>query len=79
MSRAKRILGDSCCIKGNVPSSLLVTGSPEDVKECCRRLIDDCGQGGGYILAAGAEAENPRLENLQAMLAAAKEYGVYGK
>jgi hypothetical protein len=79
MSRAKRMLGDRCCLKGNVPSALMVTGSPGDVKEYCRRLIEDCGQGGGYILAAGADAENPRLENLRAMLAAAKEYGVYKK
>jgi len=79
MSRAKRLLGDRCCLRGNVPSSLVVTGSPEDVKECCRQLIEDCGKGGGYILAAGADAENPKLENLRAMLAAVKEYGVYKK
>jgi uroporphyrinogen-III decarboxylase len=79
MSRAKRLLGDRCCLRGNVPSSLVVTGSPEDVKEYCRQLIEDCGKGGGYILAAGADAENPKLENLQAMMAAVKEYGVYKK
>ncbi len=77
MFRAKRILGDKCCIRGNVPSSLVVTGSPGDVKEYCRKLIEDCGKGGGYILSAGANAENPKLENLRAMLAAVKEYGVY--
>jgi Uroporphyrinogen decarboxylase (URO-D) len=79
MFRAKQILGDKCCIQGNVPTSLTVTGDPKDVKEYCRKLIEVCGKGGGYILSAGATAENPKLENLRAMLAAAKEYGVYKK
>ncbi len=79
MFRAKQILGDKCCIQGNVPTSLTVTGDPKDVKEYCRKLIEVCGKGGGYILAAGATAENPKLDNLRAMVAAAKEYGVYKK
>jgi hypothetical protein len=79
MARAKKILGRKCSIQGNVPSSLIVTGSPTDVKECCRKLIEDCGPGGGYLLCAGAIADNPKLDNLRAMLAAVKEYGVYKK
>jgi uroporphyrinogen-III decarboxylase len=79
MLKAKKILGAKCAIQGNVPSSLVVTGTPEDVKEYCRKLIEDCGPGGGYILSAGAVAENPKLDNLRAMLASVKEYGVYKK
>ncbi len=79
MAKAKKILGDRCCIQGNVPSSMIVTGSPEEVKEYCRKLIEVCGKGGGYILSAGTIAENPKLENLRAMLQAVKEYGVYRK
>jgi len=77
MARAKAILGDSACIAGNVPSSLLHTGKPRDVKEYCRKLIEVCAPGGGYILtgAAGMNEGNP--ENLRAMTEAAKEYGVY--
>lgn len=79
MAKAKKILGAKCAIQGNVPSSLLVTGTPEDTKEYCRKLIETCGQGGGYLLCAGAVPENPKLENLRAMVAAVKEYGVYKK
>jgi uroporphyrinogen-III decarboxylase len=75
--RAKKVIGDRCSIQGNVPSSLMVTGSPKDVKEHCRKLIEVCGVGGGYILSCGASIENPKLENLVAMAEAAKEYGVY--
>jgi len=79
MAKAKKVLGANCCIMGNVPSSMIVTGSPEDVKEQCRKLIETCAPCGGYILAAGCVAENPKLENLRAMLEAVQEYGIYQK
>ncbi len=79
MGKAKRILGDKFCIQGNVPSSLIVTGSPAEVKARCRKLIEECGKGGGYVLGAGCIADNPKLENLRAMMEAAREYGVYRK
>ncbi len=79
MVQAKKILGHKYCIQGNVPTSMVVTGSYADVKDYCHKLIEDCGKGGGYILSAGCVAENPKLENLQAMLAAVQEYGVYKK
>jgi uroporphyrinogen-III decarboxylase len=79
MSKAKKILGSKCAIQGNVPSSLVVTGEPAKMKEYCRNLIEDVGKGGGFILSAGAIADNPKLDNLRAMVAAVKEYGVYKK
>ncbi|MBN1571255.1 MAG: hypothetical protein JXA73_25690 [Acidobacteria bacterium] len=79
MLKAKQVLGSKCAIQGNVPSSLVVTGDPADMKEYCRKLIEGCGKGGGFILSAGAVADNPKLENLRAMLAAVKEYGFYKK
>jgi uroporphyrinogen-III decarboxylase len=79
MFRAKKILGEKCSLMGNIPSSMIVTGSYPDVKAYCRKLIDGCGRDGGYILGAGATAENPKLENLQAMVAAVKEYAASRK
>jgi len=79
INAAKQILGSRCCIQGNIPSSMMVTGSASEVKALCKKLIENCGKGGGYILGAGAIAENPKLENLQAMGAAAREFGVYKK
>jgi uroporphyrinogen-III decarboxylase len=77
MARAKQILGGNCCLQGNVPSSIMITGTPREVKEYSRRLIEICGEGGGYILSSGAGATEARLENLKAMVEAAREYGVY--
>ena len=74
---AKKLLGDKACIMGNVPTSLLMTGNPTEVKEHCRKLIEVCGEGGGYVLAAGANIDSGNPDNLRAMMAAAREYGVY--
>lgn len=77
MFRAKEILGDTACLMGNVPTSLLCTGSPLEVKKYCRRLIEKVGKGGGFILAGGAMLDNGNPENIHAMSDAAFEYGVY--
>jgi len=77
MAKAKRILGKTCCISGNVPSSLMVTGEPKQVREYCRKLIEVCAPGGGFILAGGAQVDQGNPDNLRAMLDTAKEYGRY--
>jgi uroporphyrinogen-III decarboxylase len=65
------------CIAGNVPSSLVVTSTPTIVKEACRKLIETCGKGGGYILSGAAGVSKCNPENLHAMMEAAKEYGKF--
>jgi len=79
MAEAKKVLGDVSCIVGNVPSSIVQTGTPGQVKEYCRRLIETCAPGGGYILAGGASIDQGDIANLRAMMEAAYEYGTYGK
>jgi uroporphyrinogen-III decarboxylase len=77
MAKAKEVLGDNACIAGNLPVAVMCTGTPQDVKEGCRRLIETCAPGGGYILTASASMNRGNPENLRAMMEAAKEYGVY--
>jgi uroporphyrinogen-III decarboxylase len=77
--KAKQILGKKCCIEGNIPSSMLVTAEPKEVKEYCKRLIQEVGKGGGYLLCAGSSPENPKLENLYAIIETVNEYGWYRK
>jgi uroporphyrinogen-III decarboxylase len=77
MAKAKKVLGDNVCIAGNVPVSILCTGTPQEVKEYCRRLIESCAKGGGYILTGAASIEKGDVNNLRAMMEAAKEYGTY--
>ncbi len=78
MARAKKMIGDRCCISGNVPGSVVIFGTPQEVKEYCRKLIETCAPGGGYILNGGCTAtETKNPDNFRAFMAAAKEYGVY--
>jgi len=76
MAKAKKALGH-ICIAGNVPVSVMCTGQPEEVKERCRKLIETCAPGSGYILTAGAYMDIGNPDNIRAMMAAAKEYGRY--
>lgn len=77
MAKAKGILGDNACIAGNLPVSILCTAGPQKVKESCRRLIETCAQGGGYILTGAASMNQGNPDNLRAMMEAANEYGSY--
>jgi hypothetical protein len=75
--KAKEILKGHTAIMGNVPASLLQTGTPDDVKNCCKKLIDDIGKDGGYILTAGSSIDKAKPENIKTMVDFTKEYGVY--
>jgi hypothetical protein len=78
MAQAKKMIGDRCAISGNVPASMMVAGTPKEVKACCRKLIETCAPGGGYTLSGGAsatETKNPR--NFKVFMEAAIEYGTY--
>ncbi|MFC1920449.1 uroporphyrinogen decarboxylase family protein [Chloroflexota bacterium] len=79
MAEAKKILGNVCCIVGNVPTGVVIKGTPQEVKEYCRKLIETCAPGGGYILSGGASIDKGNIPNLKAMMEAAYEYGVYKK
>lgn len=78
MKRAKEVLGDIACISGNLPSRLMLTGTPEEVKEYRKTLIDTCAPGGGYITDTSAALDEARPENITAMFEFTREYGVYG-
>ena len=77
MFKAKEILGDSACITGNVTAAQLYTHSPQEIKEYCRKLIEVCGENGGYILSLGSGPDKCDPACLHAMIEAAQEYGVY--
>jgi hypothetical protein len=77
MAKAKKVLGGKVCIAGNVPLSMLATGTPEDVRRYCKYLIDTVAEDGGYIMSSGGSMDDARPENMRAMIDFTKEYGVY--
>jgi hypothetical protein len=75
---AKKKLGNVLCIKGNVSPSLLAFGTTAEVEDCCKKLIDSCASGGGFILSSGCEVPiNAKPDNIKAMIKVAREYGKY--
>jgi len=77
MARVKETVGKVSCIAGNVPLSLLCTGTEAEVKDYCKKLIDTAGKDGGFILSSSAGMEGAKPENVRAMINFSKEYGVY--
>jgi uroporphyrinogen-III decarboxylase len=77
MMKAKDILRDKVCIRGNVPVSILATGTPDDVRSYCKKLIDYSGKDGGFILDAAAGVTDAKIENVKAMFEFTRSYGQY--
>ena len=77
MANAKKTVGKVSCIAGNVPVSVAYTGTATEMKEYCRRLIETCAPGGGYLLTGGSTFDMAKPENLRVMMDAVKEYGKY--
>ena len=74
MTKAKAALRGTVCIRGNVPASMLITGTPHDVREHCKKLFDVVGDGGGFILDAGVGIpDEAKPENVSAMYQCAKD------
>ncbi|MCL6477288.1 MAG: uroporphyrinogen decarboxylase [Peptococcaceae bacterium] len=69
--KAKEILGDHMCLMGDVPAALLTVGTPDEVYNYSRKLIEDLGPN-GFILHSGCDVPfNAKIENVRAMIAAA--------
>ena len=78
LKKTKDILGDVMCFWGNVPAQMLVTGTPAQVKDYVRNLIDIFADNGGLIVDGAVDGVPPdsRPENVEAMTEAVFEYGV---
>lgn len=73
--RAKEVLGEIACIRGNVPVSTMITGTADDVREYCRKLIEVVGRDGGFIMdAAVGIPDEAKPENVRAMFNSVKEF-----
>jgi hypothetical protein len=72
---AKRNIGDRMCIMGDVPARLLKLGTPHDVEQYCRKLIDIVGKGSGFILSCGCDIPvDAKYENVKIMVDTARNY-----
>ena len=77
MFKAKEIIGDTMCLTGGFPVSLLQTGTPEKVREYTKKMCEVVGKNGGFIMAAGSAMDYCDKELVRVWVDATKEYGQY--
>lgn len=78
LARAKSVLKGHTCIMGGVPHGLLQVGSPSEVEDYCKNLINAVGKDGGFIMTTSTGiTHEARPENVKAMIEATKKYGRY--
>jgi uroporphyrinogen-III decarboxylase len=76
--RAKEVLGQTMCIIGGMPNSLLKAGNAEQVRALTIKLCRMLGKGGGFVMTMGAgEMEGSRPELVKVWVDTTKEYGTY--
>ena len=73
--KAKKVLGDKFCIMGNVPAVTLSYGTKQETEDYCKRLIDECAPGGGFIMDSGTMIDDAKTENVRAMFEITETYG----
>jgi len=73
-----KAVGHKFCLSGGIPNDLLAFGTPDDVRACCKKVIDGVARDGGYVMDASAiMQDDTKAENLRAMTEFTREYGVY--
>lgn len=75
MAAVRDRLRGFACFGGNVPGALLTVGSPEEVGEYVRRLLDAVAGDGAFVLSTGVVADDARHENFAAMMDAGRRHG----
>ena len=63
------------CIMGGMPNYLLEHGTKQEVIDHTKYLIDNCADGGGFLMDASAGIEGVNRENLEAWFDTARIYG----
>lgn len=72
--RAWDVLGGQVCLMGNVPNVMLLSGTPDDVKGYCKRIIDYTKGKPGLIMDAAVMLDEANPDNLKAMFDYTREY-----
>ena len=78
LRKFKELVGDHMAMMGDIPASLLAAGTPDDVYAYVKDQVA-LFEGRGLILCPGRDAPiNTKPENIEAFVAAAREYGKVG-
>ena len=75
MAEAKKIVGPVACISGAMPLTTLNFGTPDEVRDAVKYLVDTCAPGGGYIFESACGLDYCPHENVEAMFDTVRSYG----
>ena len=67
MHRVKEVLSDKFTIAGNIPASLMSTGTADEVRKYCDDLVELYEDAPGYIMAFGCGFEMTTAEKIHAV------------
>lgn len=74
---AKKVVGGTMCLAGDMPLSLLQSGTPDKVKEYTKKLIDIVGKDGGFVMSSRTVLDDADPELVKVWADFTREYGVY--
>jgi hypothetical protein len=77
ITKVKEVFRGHSCIRGNLPVSVLVMGTPDDVRAECRKTFDLLKEDGGFMFDAGAGIGDAAMENIEAMFNYVRDNGAY--
>ncbi len=76
--KVKEIVGNTMCIIGGMPNSMLASGTFDEIRKHTKKVCEDVGKGGGFIMSTGVgEMSGSKPELVKAWVDATKEYGKY--
>jgi hypothetical protein len=75
--RAAEVLSGHLCFSGNLPCSLLKTGTVDDVKEATKMMLKACTKNGGFIMSSRSPVDDAKPDTLKAFIDTTVEYGRY--
>ena len=74
---AKKILGGKNCMMGGFPNQLLMFGTPQQVSDKAKEIMDIMCPGGGYMFGTAASIDSAPRANMEALFQTVEEYGKY--
>jgi len=75
--RAKETVGKVACIGGHVRTPILMYGSPQDVENETKKLLDIYAPGGGFFMDTSIPVDRCPKENMHVMFDTTLKYGGY--
>jgi hypothetical protein len=76
--KVKEVLGDTMCIIGGMPVSMLFGATPEEIHAHTKKTCEVVGKGGGFIMSTSIpDMEGSKPELIKAWIDATREFGTY--